>query len=277
MKYFSAVKVWFCNFLPTWFNECVHFPKKIESSANPEIRELKKIADGKSKKYWVIEGRKLFYEAIDSGIIPEKIFVTPEFWEEDSARLKSHKHAFLIPSRVMKGVTTVQTPPGILAIAERKSIPEIIEISGIALFVNSIRDPGNLGALIRSAEAAGCSFVACSSDSADPYSLKVLRASMGSLFRMPVFKISDTLKYLNAWKEKKIGTYALTPRSGTNLFEVSPKYPLLLIVGGETAGLPSGFKPDVLLTIPMKQQVESLNAAIAGSIAIFQLTKTQSK
>jgi TrmH family RNA methyltransferase len=250
----------------------VNYPKKIESSANPQIRNFKKIVSGKSKDYWIIEGKNLFFEAVASGIILEQIFITPDTWKKESRRLSGlNAPIFIVASSLMKMLTTVETPPGIIAVARRLAPPSKEPSGEILVFVHALRDPGNLGALIRSAEAAGCAFVACSPDTSDPYSPKVVRASMGSIFRIPVFKVPDTLDYLNKKKASGIRISALTPHDGKNLFELKASTPMMLIVGGETSGLPAGFEPDELLTIPMNEKVESLNAGVAASIAMFVL------
>jgi TrmH family RNA methyltransferase len=175
----------------------------------------------------------------------------------------------------MRDVTTLETPPGILAVARKASQEPKQAPAGTAIFANSIRDPGNLGTLIRSAEAAGCEFLACSHDTVDPYSPKVLRASMGSIFRVSVFKVPDTKSYLESLRTIGVAVYALSPHKGINLFAFRTKRPFVLIVGGETAGMPSEYEPDGFLKIPMSDKVESLNAAVAGSIAIFVLSNPQ--
>lgn len=248
--------------------------KRIESLSNPRIRMLSNmIRKGNYSERWIVEGRTLFLDAMASGVRFDEVFVTPAMSQRLSTSLKSLGDGVIvyeIPSALMKSISTLETPPGILGIASRDTLAAPAAIRRFAALLMSLRDPGNLGTLARSAEAAGCEFLACSSDCAEPHQPKAVRASMGSLFRVPAFKVPDARAYITNMRESGITTYALVPRSGKDLYRVDLRYPSLILIGGETAGLPHDISIDEQISIPMKGRVESLNSAMAGTLCFYR-------
>ncbi len=251
--------------------------KKIESSVNPRIKNLKKVISGKNKNYWIIEGKRLFREAIESGVAITEVFVTKAAWNQELAREFKNAEIVMIPDSLMSSISTLETPPGILAVARRESLAEPILRESFAAFLWSVRDPGNLGTIVRSAEATGCRFIACSPDCADAYSPKVVRASMGSVFRIPIFTVTKPKDYLASAREKRIFFCGLIPRDGINLFESNIREPAMIIIGGEGSGLPDDLPLDLRISIPMSERVESLNTGVAASIAFYHFMTVMAK
>lgn len=247
--------------------------KKIESATNPRIKNLKKILSDKNKDYWIIEGKRLFKEAVDSGVEINEVFLTRETWTKELERGLNNAEIITIPNSLMSSLSTVETPPGILAIARRKSISEPDLNHGFAAFLWSVRDPGNLGTIVRSAEATSCKFIACSPDCVDPYSPKVIRGSMGSIFRVPVVTIANPKDYLNSLRNKRIFIYGLVPHEGINLFEAEIHEPAMVLIGGETSRFPDELELDYKIKIPMAGNVESLNTGVAASVAFYHFMK----
>ena len=248
--------------------------KDIQSSVNPRIKNAKRVSTGKSVTDCVIEGKRLFNEAIESGLEVKEVFVTPGGMNDVDIKDSNNFEVFLIPDSLMAEISTVETPPGILAVVKRKIFEPIVLNHGFAAFMWSIRDPGNFGTIIRSAEATGCRFIACSSDSVDPYSPKVIRGSMGSVFRVPVYKVSNPEEYLSNERKNGISLFGLLPREGTNLFESSLKQPAMIVLGGETTGLPELMNMDYKISIPMAGNVESLNVGVAASLTFYHFMNT---
>jgi TrmH family RNA methyltransferase len=247
--------------------------KKIDSASNPRIKNLKKVLSGKNKDYWIIEGKRLFKEAVESGVEIDEVFVTQEDWNNELGReLKSE--IITIPNSLMSSLSTVESPPGILAVAKRKTIVEPDLDHGFAAFLWSVRDPGNLGTIVRSAEATGCKFIACTPDCVDPYLPKVVRGSMGSIFRVPVVTIANPQGYLNSLHKKGVLLYGFVPDEGTNLFDAKIQDPALVLIGGETSRFPDEVQLDHKIKIPMKGRVESLNTGVAASVAFYHFMKT---
>lgn len=247
--------------------------KKVESLANPLLKEVKKIAEGRSDEFWLMEGKKLVVEALRSGISLKELLLTPEAvhtnGEIAEILSKTGGNYTEVSGAIMKKISQLETPPGILAIAKRIPVPKRIHVNKFAAFLLGIRDPGNLGTIIRSAEASGCEFVACSPDCAEPYGTKVVRGSMGSIFRIPVFKVSSETEFLEEMKRMNVGFYALQTQAGVNLFDLKPAFPALIFLGSETRGIPQAINFDEAISIPMHGQVDSLNVAMAATLCFY--------
>jgi RNA methyltransferase, TrmH family len=249
--------------------------KRIDSAANPTIKNLKKVLSGRNKDYWIIEGKRLFQEAIESGVEIDEVFITKEGWSKELGR-RPNAEIISIPNSLMTSLSTVESPPGILAVAKRKTIAEPDLDHGFAAFLWSVRDPGNLGAIVRSAEATGCKFIACTNDCVDAYLPKVVRASMGSIFRVPVVTIANPQDYLNSLQRKGVLLYGFIADEGVNLFETKIQDPAMILIGGETSRFPDELQLDYKIKIPMKGHVESLNTGVAASVAFYHFMKAAS-
>jgi TrmH family RNA methyltransferase len=251
--------------------------KRIDSAANPRIKNLKKILSGKNKDYWIIEGKRLFKEAVESGVEIQEVFVTKGVWKNELGRGLKNPEIITIPNSLMLSLSTVESPPGILAVAHRKLISEPILDQGFAAFLWSVRDPGNLGTIVRSAEATGCKFIACSPDCTDPYLPKVVRASMGSIFRVPIVTIANPKDYLEAIHNQGTRIYGLLPHDGINLFDAKIDDRSMVLIGGETSGIPDELQLDYKVRIPMSGNVESLNTGVAASVAFYHFMAATAK
>lgn len=243
--------------------------KRIESTANPRIKNLRKVLSGKNKDYWIIEGKRLLQEAVESGVQIDEVFVTKEGWSRKELGRRPNAEIITIPESLMSSLSSVESPPGILAIAKRKTIVEPDLDHGFAAFLWSVRDPGNLGTIVRSAEATGCKFIACTPDCVDAYLPKVIRASMGSLFRVPVVTIANPADYLNSLRNKGVVLYGFIPHDGVSLFDAKIQNPAMLLIGGETSRFPDEVQLDYKIKIPMAGNVESLNTGVAASVALY--------
>lgn len=248
--------------------------KRIDSASNQRIKALvRRIQKSDFRSHWWVEGKTLFLDAVSSGIEFSEIYLTrgmSQQLKEMLARLPAGPEIFEVSPAVMKAISTLETPPGIVGLSVQQQEEASKEIRAFAALLLSVRDPGNLGAIVRAAEAAGCEFVACSPDCADPRQPKVVRGSMGSIFRVPVFKIPESRLYVEELQRRGVHIYALSPRDGLSLYELRPKFPALVVLGGEARGVPSSFPAEQHITIPMRGRVESLNTAIAGALCFYR-------
>ena len=223
----------------------------------------------------MIEGKKLLKEAAEGGLNFEEIFVTPDVWAKEQPWLEPLEYrgasVYLVNPRLLKSISDVKTPQGILGLAQKPSPAKSQSLAKFALFLNSIRDPGNFGAILRTAEGSGCEWVAYSSDCVDPFLPKVVRASMGSLFRVPLIEIIEPDSFLKQRLQYNVKTCGLITRNGRSLFEWRPQFPLVVCIGSETQGLPQNLPLTEKLSIPMKGKVESLNAAVAAAICLYRI------
>lgn len=242
----------------------------ITSKSNNLIKKTKKLLRKKHRKdSYLIEGWHLFDEAQKAGVRFRHIFVLPEMAD----RLTVTTGVVLVSAEVLKEISDAPTPQGIVAevLLEPLTLPDFTV--GRYLVLEDIQDPGNLGTMIRTADAAGLSGVILSDKSADLYNPKTLRSMQGSHFHLPVYR----LPLSQAYQEMKM---AQLPILATTLSEHSVDYRSLgevetfaLVMGNEGQGI-SQETTDIanqLIHIGMPGQAESLNVAVAAGIVIFSL------
>jgi TrmH family RNA methyltransferase len=250
--------------------------RMIQSSSNPRIQKVKKIGKNRQEKLFLIEGKKLLMEAIGAGLTFEEIFATPEVCATEQQWLEPLEHqgasVYMLSSNLLRSISEVETPQGILGLARKPPPAKSVSIAKLALFLISIRDPGNFGAILRTAEASGCEWVAYSSDCVDPFLPKVVRASIGSLFRVPLVEIKDPKSFLHQELQSNAQTCGLITREGRCLFEWKPVFPLVVCIGSESQGLPGDLSLTEKVSIPMRGKVESLNAAVAAAICLYRIS-----
>ena len=243
----------------------------ITSKANSVVKNAKKLHQKKYRKSsYLIEGWHLFEEALQVGAKIEKIFALAEHEE----KLGTYPQTVLVTEEILLDLADSQTPQGIVAIVQKEEEQLLDLTSGKYLFLEDVQDPGNVGTMIRTADAAGFSGVIVSSKSADIYSLKTLRSMQGSHFHLPIYRMSVEGFVEQA---KKSGL----PILATTLSQISKDYrelarleDFVLVMGNEGQGI-SPFmtdQADQLVHISMKGQAESLNVAIAAGILMFYLS-----
>jgi RNA methyltransferase, TrmH family len=255
--------------------------KLIESAENAHIKIARRIAARKIPDLWMLEGRKLVSEGLEVGAFIEEVLVTnsmlqkePELLEKIEAK---QAQVFLVSEALMKKISGVETPPGIIAMVRNKAQVVVSAPDRFAVLLLSIRDPGNFGAILRVGEATGCDYVAYTSDCVDPYLPKTVRASGGSILRVRLAEISDVGHFLTENESRNVSTYALDAHNGEDLSAVKPQPPALLLIGSESHGLPAEMSVSRRIRIPMRGRIESLNAAVAAGIALYWFAKeTQS-
>ena len=183
----------------------------------------------------------------------------------------------IVSGNVLAAMSPVKTPSGVVGIA-RHSFVSLRDALGrspaLVMLAHDVQDPGNVGALLRTAEAAGATaFVACGA-TADPFGWKALRGSMGSALRVPLARadIQDTLR---ACLDNGIQVAALAPRTGDSLFTAGLRAPLALLLGSEGAGLPPALaaQADRRVSIPMRGPIESLNVAVAAALVLYEIAR----
>jgi TrmH family RNA methyltransferase len=259
--------------------------RAVSSRQNALVKELRKAfiqnepsADGSM----AIEGIRVIEEAIRSGLKFQAVFFS-ESGQNHAARLLpqigGHTETLLLPDEVFASSVHTQTPQGVAALVKLKSarLEEIVEASAhdlLLVAVAGIQDPGNLGTIIRSAEAFSARAVLLGEGTVSHFNPKVARASAGSLFREPVLRV-ELDQLLPALKQRGIGVLATSSHKGVPLPEASFSGARIIIVGNEGAGVPAKLaaQADQLLRIPHDPRVESLNAGIAASIVLYEAAR----
>ena len=251
------------------------------SQHNPRIAQVHDLRTARGRRdqgRFIAEGPTLLEEAARSGLRPRELYASAEGltrfdagrWEADGVPV------YLVPDRVLARLSDVESPAGILAVLDlpERSLSEILAGAGPVLLLAAVSDPGNAGTLVRSAEAFGAAGVLFGRGGADPYAPKVIRAAMGSSFRLPV-AVVDADEILAAAAAAGRPMVALD-LAGEALPVVGIPRDAVIAVGNERHGV-RGWLPrwDRAVRIPQQATAESLNAAVAGSLALYEATRCQ--
>jgi TrmH family RNA methyltransferase len=259
-------------------------PTHIASRGNPRVKQLRAAFTGNarlSEGLIAIEGENLLFEAMRSGLVFKTIFLsdrrpTPHWNPEavELVELTEDVFSSVVDTRSPQGIAALVEPPAWTladAFSETAAAPLVVVAAGL-------QDPGNLGTLVRSAEAFGASAILTTPGTVSEWNQKALRASAGSVFRVPVVEV--TLDEIAALKLRGLHLYAavaddpLSP-TATPLEEADFTQPCALLIGNEGSGLATEFLEicDARITIPMPGRVESLNAAVSGSLLLYEAAR----
>jgi TrmH family RNA methyltransferase len=260
----------------------------IQGKHNPLVKELR-AAFGRgelsSSGACAIEGLRIVEEAMRSGLRLEALFFS-ESAQNKAERLLPQIGArvptLLLPDRLFASAVPSDSPQGVAALVRLKeeSLDNLIRRSqnGMLVGVAGMQDPGNLGTIIRSGEAFGATGILIGENTVSPFNSKVIRASAGSVFRMPFArtKLRDTLAQLRAAKFRVLAT---SSHKGTRLSEADFSGPTAVFIGSEGSGLSRDLlaATDQVVVVPHAPQVESLNAGVAASIVLYEAAKQRSQ
>lgn len=255
----------------------------ISSSNNPQIKNLallqRKAKARKDQGLFVVEGIKMFEEAREAGIL-RKAYMSESFYQEklENPEFFTGLDYERVTDSILKQITETMTPQGIMGTV-RMPVYTLDQMTSkndpFFLILEDIRDPGNLGTIIRTAEGAGVTGIILNRSCADIFQPKVVRSTMGSIYRVPFYAAEDFMELLTWLKGQEFILYAahLSGRSYDSKDGFLGKCGLL--IGNEANGLSveaSSFA-DKLIRIPMAGKVESLNAAIAAAILMYEVAR----
>ena len=243
----------------------------ITSKANSVVKNAKKLHQKKYRKSsYLIEGWHLFEEAVQAGVTIEKIFALESYRNQ----LAAFPQTVWVSEDILLDLADSQTPQGIVAVVQKEEVGQVDLSQGKFLFLEDVQDPGNVGTIIRTADAAGFTGVIVSDKSADIYSLKTLRSMQGSHFHLPIYRMSSQV-LLDETKKAAIPVLATTlSKDSVDYRELPPIENFVLVMGNEGQGISPlmAESADQLVHISMKGQAESLNVAVAAGILIFHLS-----
>jgi RNA methyltransferase, TrmH family len=252
----------------------------ITSAQNPKLKLVRALM-GRAKERreanaFVVEGVRLVEEAVSSNWKFRFALCDESLNERGMSQVERLKSSGVevdeISESLMKSLSETETPQGILAVLEFTNLP-IPESPNFILIPDQIRDPGNLGTLLRTAAATGVQAVLLPPETTDAFAPKVLRAGMGAHFRLPIHSLS--------WEEiSEVGKLSglqvlLADMNGQSCWETDLKKPLTLIIGSEADGASDEARQLATqkISIPMSGNVESLNAGVAGSVLMFEVVR----
>ena len=258
--------------------------RRIEGKHNPLLKELRAaFAEGDLTLdgYCAIEGVRIIEEAVRSGLKFRAVFFR-ESSENRAERLlpqlAAHVETLLLPDKLFASAVPSETPQGVAALVKCKtfSVDDVLAKSqaGPLVAIAGVQDPGNLGTILRSAEAFGAGGALLGEGTASVFNSKVIRASAGSVFRLPIAKakLGDTIAQL---KSRGLRLVATSSHKSKPLGEVDLSGPLAIFIGSEGAGVPRDLiaKMDEVVAIPHSSTVESLNAGVAASIVLYEVAR----
>ena len=259
-------------------------PREVTAFSNATVKRLRSLRDKKARKaegLFLAEGLRIIAEARDSGRLPEIVMFSPEGAKHPLA-------AEIIAATEAAGGDAIETTPDILSKTSGKDNPQMLVAAyrqpethldaldrsraPLWLSTQALRDPGNIGTILRTGDAVGAGGLILIDDSADPYSVEAVRASMGAIFTQQVAKASwaEFVSWLRSGAGQLVGTSLNADR---DYLEVDYQDPCFLLIGNEQQGLPPAYEEecDVLVKIPMAGRADSLNAAIAAAVMAFQV------
>ena len=251
----------------------------LTSTRNPTVRHIRKLQRvpryRRETGLFVVEGVRLVEEVLEAGLTPETVLYTDGLEERGAAAVTGFQAQGVdvhpVTGHVMEAVSDTKTPQGLLAVLP---VPtgRLPDGTTILLILDGVRDPGNLGTILRTAAAAGVEGVLLAPGSADPYQPKAVRSGMGAHFRVPVRSLDwDEIRGLVEGKH-----VFLADSSGETVYTAADlTEPLAMVIGGEAhgAGEEIAELDAAALRIPMPGGMESLNAAIAAGILVFEVLR----
>ncbi len=269
--------------------------RRIEGRHNPLVKQLRLAfahAELTDAGDCAIEGLRILEEAIRSGLRFSSVFFR-ESAEDRAERLLPQigvqVETLLLPDKLFDSLVPSESPQGVAALVRLKEfslddLAERIQVGPIVV-LGGLQDPGNVGTILRSCEAFGSAGVILGEGTVSPFNSKVVRASAGSLFRLPMIhnhganqekeKLAKLEEVCDRLREKKVRLIATSSHKGTPLDQSDLKIPTAIFFGNEGSGLPRDLmaKMDDSITIPHAPQVESLNAGVAASIVLYEAAR----
>ncbi len=265
-----------------------HRLRRIEGRHNALVKELRQAfahAERTEDRSCAIEGLRIVEEAIRSGLRFRAVFFkesAQNLAERLLPQIGANVDTLLLPDRLFDGTVPSETPQGVAALVRVKEfiLADLLERLqvGPLVVLAGLQDPGNLGTILRSAEAFGSAGVVLGEGTVSPFNSKVIRASAGSMFRLPVIlaKAAGGLEEISAkLRAQGVRLIATSSHKGTPINQANLIGPAAVFLGSEGSGLPRAVlaQTDELIAIPHTPQVESLNAGVAGSIVLYEAAR----
>jgi TrmH family RNA methyltransferase len=258
----------------------------ISSTGNPHVKKLRSLAtdrrERRRERGFVLEGVRLVSDALDAGaelslalFAPEQLAALPA-GQALLARLERTPHCYAATPQVVAAAAETVTPQGVVAAARWPEVEP--KRPGLVLVLDAVQDPGNVGTLLRSAEAVGVAEVICTRGTADAYSPKVVRAAMGAHFSVPLRADVDPAELGDALGAVD-NVYATLADASMPYYAADWRQPSALIIGNEANGISEAALALATkqIAIPMVGRAESLNAAVAGSVVLFEALRQRAR
>ena len=257
--------------------------KPTTSKDNSEIKHLRSLSDPKQRRKeraFLIEGVKMVEEALRDNAGVVKVVASPTLVQHHGKgvlKLAESRsiEVLWISDKLMDTVAETKTPQPVMAVVTIKEHSEddlLAHGSKLVVVAHQLQDPGNLGTIIRTAEAIGAAGIGTTPATVDPYTAKSVRASMGSILRLPLVRIHDIAAFIATCKQRGFQVVATVVTGDKTLFDVDLKKPTVVLLGQEGAGLPQDIQSavDLQLRIPMAETIDSLNVATSAAVILYE-------
>ena len=251
----------------------------ISSLSNQHIKDINRLqtknSARKKEKLFVTEGIKIYQEIPKEDIV--NTYVSETFLKENKEKLRSSY--IIVKDNIFKDISATVTPQGIVCIVRQKeyNLKTILKKDKRQTFVllESLQDPGNLGTIMRTAEGAGVSAVIMNKSTVDLFNPKVIRSTMGSIFRVPFLVYDDLKDAIKELQENGVTIYAAHLNGEAYYNEKTYEGSTGILIGNESKGLSDEISEmaDFLIKIPMEGKLESLNAAVSAAILMYEIRK----
>jgi len=261
---------------------------EITSTHNPKIQHVRALLNQKSardeEKLFVVEGVRLAEEALAAGQLPVELFYSPELSPRGLDIVDTYQKMGVAPvevtPQVLANLSATETTQGILLVLSQSLLPLPPQADFIVV-LDQIRDPGNMGTILRSAAAAGAQAVFTPPGNTDPFSPKVVRSGMGAHFRLSLQDQTwpQIVDYCKNTQKPPLQLWLAESGGGKSCWQANLRTPLALVIGGEADGASEEARKavDDLLNIPMPGNFESLNAAVAAGILLFEIVRQRNQ
>jgi len=248
------------------------YMKHMQSNKNEKVKQWKKLLTKKGRDQsglFLVEGEHLVYEAKEAGVIHELI-VSESYYSKLPKSLFSNIETYILANEIVGTLSDTETPQGIFATCKPMKAENIQ--GERFLLIDSVQDPGNVGTMIRTADAVGVDAVIIGEGSVDIYNPKVLRSAQGSHFHLPIIR-GNLEKWIDTLKENSIPVYGTALKGAHPMYEVDGGQPFALIVGNEGQGVNQELlkKTTKNLYIPIYGKSESLNVSVATGVLLYYL------
>lgn len=262
----------------------------VTGKENSIIKNLRALSDPKHRKKehaFLIEGVKMVEEALRDRAGVRMVVAAPSLTQHHGRgvlKLAESRSVDVlwISEKLLDSLSESKTPQPVMAVVEMKEHSEeglLANPSGLIVIAHQLQDPGNLGTIIRTAEAVGAAGVVVTQNTVDPYNAKTVKASMGSILRLPVVRTEDVGTLIGKCREKGFQTAAMVLTGGKTHFELDLKKPTAVIVGQEGSGLPEELLKDIdhQVRIPMAEAIDSLNVATSAAVFLYEAMRQRMK
>lgn len=244
----------------------------IISKTNEYIKHIKSLSQKKYRDEYhefIIEGIKLVKEALEDNIHIKKIIICKELFDEKI----EFDNIEYVDEKIFKYISETETPQGILAVVEQKENEELM--GNIIFALENVQDPGNLGTIIRTLDCAGINSLILSSGCADLYNPKVVRSTMGAIFRVNITRHKEFINKLLELKEKGYKIIVTSLQTEKYIYDLNLMEKCIIVIGNESKGVSNDIMQiaDIKTKIPMIGKTESLNAGVAASIIAYEVLR----